>query len=65
MIYLDDLRLPFGRMKMCHMIGDTEEELHAMAQAMGMDRSWFQPWSFPHYDVSLSRRKKSGGVGRD
>lgn len=56
-VYVDRARNPFGRMVMCHMIADTLPELHAMAAAIGMDRAWFQPLSFPHYDVSLSRRK--------
>jgi hypothetical protein len=38
------------------MFADTLAELHAMAAQIGMDRDWFQPLSFPHYDVSLSRR---------
>lgn len=44
-------------MIMCHMVADTIAELHAMAAAIGMRRAWFQPLSFPHYDVSLARRR--------
>jgi hypothetical protein len=55
-VYVDCERNGFGRMIMCHMFADTLAELHEMAVAIGMDRAWFQPLSFPHYDVSLSRR---------
>ncbi|MGV3617927.1 MAG: DUF4031 domain-containing protein [Fimbriimonas sp.] len=42
----------------CHMIADTEEELHAMAASIGMKRSWFQdkPGKIPHYDLVPSKR---------
>lgn len=57
-VYVDDMyRIPlgrFGRMKMSHMIADTEDELHAMAKRIGMRRDWYQG---DHYDVSMSRRK--------
>lgn len=46
----------------CHMFADTEEELHTMAQAIGMRRQWFQPFpthSLPHYDLSQSRRAEA------
>jgi hypothetical protein len=62
-VYVDQERNRFGRMVMCHMWADTLLELHRMAQAIGMDRAWFQPLSFPHYDVSLSRREIAIGLG--
>lgn len=62
-VYIDNAYLPYGRMKMCHMIADTEEELHQMALNIGMKRSWYQPKSFPHYDVCVSRRKLAVELG--
>lgn len=56
-VYIDNARIPYRRMLMSHMIADTPEELHAMAAAIGMKRSWFQPRSFPHYDVCVGRRE--------
>ena len=62
-VYVDGERNRFGRMVMCHMWADTFAELHKMARAIGMDRAWFQPLSFPHYDVSLSRRARAVELG--
>lgn len=56
-VYLDGSRNRFRRMIMCHMIADTLDELHDMAQLIGMQREWFQDGGrVPHYDVSLERR---------
>ena len=48
---------------MCHMFADTADELHTMAHAIGMRRAWYQPFSFPHYDVSLQRRARAIKLG--
>jgi hypothetical protein len=59
-VYVDDARNRFGRMVMCHMLADFEDELHAMAAAIGMKRAWYQG---DHYDVSLSRRAQAIELG--
>lgn len=49
-------KLPMGqfrRMKMSHMIADSEQELHDFAGRIGMAREWFQG---DHYDVSKAKR---------
>jgi hypothetical protein len=56
-VYVDDVRHRFGRMVMCHMWADAIDELHAMAELLGLKRSWFQEppkASWQHYDISLS-----------
>jgi hypothetical protein len=60
MVYVDDMRAPYRRMIMCHMIADTEEELHAMAATVGVARKWFQG---NHYDVCLKMRAKAVALG--
>lgn len=63
-VYVDDMhRYPagrFGRMKMSHMIADSDEELHAMAARIGVARKWFQG---DHYDIALSKRDLAVGYG--
>lgn len=58
-VYVDDMRANFGRMVMCHMIADTDDELHAMADRIGVARRWWQSpakTSGSHYDIALSKR---------
>jgi hypothetical protein len=58
-VYVDDMRAGYGRMVMCHMVADTLEELHAMADKIGVARRWYQGppvTRWPHYDIALSKR---------
>lgn len=57
-VYVDDMRAPFGRMVMCHMLSDSTEELLAMADRIGVARRWLQKAGTPHehFDIALSKR---------
>jgi len=57
-VYVDDMRAPFGRMVMCHMLADTHEELVAMAAKIGVQRRWIQHEGThrEHFDISLTKR---------
>jgi hypothetical protein len=50
-----------------HMQADTLDELHAMADKLGLRRSWFQskpdrPWH-DHYDLTRSKRDEAVVLG--
>jgi hypothetical protein len=53
MTYVDDMRAPFGRLIMCHMIADTDAELRVMADKIGVSQRWHQG---DHFDICLSKR---------
>lgn len=58
-VYVDDMRAPYGSLIMCHMLADTDDELHAMAGAIGVKRIWWQSpekTSGSHYDICLSKK---------
>jgi hypothetical protein len=65
-IYVDQAANHFGRMLMCHMIANTPDELHAMAERIGMQRRWYQEppkASFWHYDVAKGKRALAIAAG--
>lgn len=61
-VYVDDAQHAFGRMIMCHMFSPNLEQLHAMADRIGIARRWFQDprtmpkVSWPHYDIAKGKR---------
>jgi hypothetical protein len=67
-VYVDDMfKAPmgqFGRMKMSRMMADNDDELHAMADLIGVDRQHFQHTpSGDHYDISKGKRARAIEAG--
>jgi hypothetical protein len=75
-VYVDELRSYgqkatsggryFGSGKeSCHLMADTEDELHAFAARLGMKRSWAQKpgtWTV-HYDLTPPKRAQAIRLG--
>jgi hypothetical protein len=58
--YVDDVRLPFRNMVMCHMWADTLPELLAMARKIGVQEKWLQKppkASWVHFDISVGKKE--------
>lgn len=55
-VYVDFPRHRYGGMIMCHMVSESLEALHAMADKIGIKRKWFQNHGTPHYDICKSKR---------
>ncbi|SDL06276.1 Protein of unknown function [Mesorhizobium muleiense] len=78
-VYVDDMKAPFGNMVMCHMWADTDDELLAMVDKIGVQRKWIQGHqelsfgkhkraSWVHFDIAMSKRAlavKNGAVETD
>lgn len=70
-VFVDDVRLPFRTMFMCHMWADGLDELLAMADRIGVQRKWLQQppkASWVHFDVSLGKKAlaiKAGAILTD
>jgi hypothetical protein len=62
-VYVDRAKNRYGRMIMSHMLADSLDELHAMADRIGIKRKWFQPTSTPHYDICQEKRRLALACG--
>lgn len=65
-VYVDFSKNKYRGMIMCHMIADNLNELHEMADKIGIKRKWFQDSkTHPHYDICQSKKRlaiKNGAV---
>ncbi|WP_363324899.1 DUF4031 domain-containing protein [Eleftheria terrae] len=68
-VYVDDMHtIPmgqYGRMKMCHMVADSTDELLAMADRIGVARQWLQKAGthHEHFDIAMSKRAEAVKAG--
>lgn len=73
-VYVDDVRHQFGNMVMCHLWADTDEELLAMVDKIGVQRKWIQGHpslsfgkhrnaSWVHFDIALSKKALAISAG--
>lgn len=66
-VYVDDAIWPWRGRRWCHLVADTEEELHAFGARLGLKRAWFQqrpgrPWQ-DHYDLHEVAREVAIALG--
>ena len=70
-VYVDALRVWTANLTKwkygasCHMVADTEQELHDFATKIGLRKGWFQG---NHYDLTEARRNvavKAGAIEVD
>ena len=64
-VYVDNMKASYGRMKMCHMVADSTEELIEMVDRIGVQRKWIQKAGTPqeHFDIALCKRKLAVEAG--
>lgn len=64
-VYVDSAVWRCGRMRMCHMIADSTDELLAMADRIGVARRWIQyPGTYrEHFDVCKQARELAVAAG--
>ena len=59
MVYVGKREYKYGRMIMSHMVADSLDELHEMADKIGVNRRHFQDKpNKPHYDICKANKKK-------
>ena len=66
-VYVDEAIFERWGRRWCHLTADSEEELHAFAARLGLERSRFQTkpersWA-DHYDIPDDRRDEALALG--
>jgi hypothetical protein len=65
-VYVDPavFKKPGGRKRYCHVASDTEAELHAFAERLGLKRHFFHAGAkHVHYDLAEERRPAALAAG--
>ena len=62
-VYVDQAREREGNATISHLLADTIEELHGMADRIGLESSSFHPGSIPYYDCSQGKRQQAIRLG--
>lgn len=63
-VYIDKSNKKLGRMKMCHMIADSLDELLSFGLSIGLKKEWIQyNETFPHFDISIFYKEKAIKLG--
>lgn len=64
MVYVGKNEYKYGRMIMSHLAADTLEELHLMAERIGVAKKHFQnKIGKPHYDICKHNKQKALELG--
>ncbi|MEO0485290.1 MAG: DUF4031 domain-containing protein [Pseudomonadota bacterium] len=64
-VYVDNMVASHGRLKMCHMMASTPDELFEMAFEIGVSRRWLQHRATPaeHFDICMRKRRLAVEAG--
>jgi hypothetical protein len=64
-VYVDDMKAKLGRMTMCHMLADSDEELLAMAHKIGVPLHHHQFPGTPksHFDICMQKKALAIAAG--
>lgn len=68
-VYVDEAIWEWRGRRWCHLVADTEDELHAFGDRLGLQRRWLQhrparPW-LDHYDLHEVARDVAIALGAE
>ncbi|WP_439574364.1 DUF4031 domain-containing protein [Phreatobacter sp.] len=65
-VYVDEAIWHWQGLRWCHLLADTEQELHGFAARLGVHRLVYQgppKTTAPHYDLTAFERRKAIALG--